>query len=247
MKLTDQDIELIERYLDQDLHDQELSVFENRLRDDAAFNRAVEEFKLIFQGIKAEAQSTLIQDMQAWDQTLGDVNTVSAPSKIRTLATKYWNYASAAVVLLAMVLRVNFGVMQHFVPAVDLLSYRSDDTSSMLTMQEGLALGYYTNEQYRKAIKVFEEIEPKNEVVWFYLGNCYLEKKKFKKALECFEQDILIDNPIYRHDAIWYSSLCYVALRQNKEAHRNLKIIEQSQGKNSERAKVLLSKRRFNE
>ncbi len=83
----------------------------------------------------------------------------------------------------------------------------------------------YDNEEYAKAVVLFEKINKveKNEYANFYNGICNMELGNFVKASELFAE-IKSPNP-YKNYAIYYNALCYVKMDKNREAIIALKKI----------------------
>ncbi len=79
------------------------------------------------------------------------------------------------------------------------------------TKKDELALNYLKSNQWTKAIKIYEQIEPKNADIHIAIANCYRYLKNYKMAAENYKKAISLDNT----NSDTYYSLALTYLDQN--------------------------------
>lgn len=84
-----------------------------------------------------------------------------------------------------------------------------------------LAMTYYQNKQFEKAILAFNHLlkqNPNNSAVLFYAGLSYIEVDKLDKAIASFQSIIKDNDNLYLEHAQWYLGLCYLKANMNDQA-----------------------------
>lgn len=81
-----------------------------------------------------------------------------------------------------------------------------------------LSKTYYYMEQYEVAISGFKELREKLPEAYYFLGDCYYQKREYKKAIECFEQ--ALDKDMTQDKGLIYNQLgnCYLAAEEYDSA-----------------------------
>ncbi len=245
MKLTEYDIELINDFYQGRMNQDEQDVFNQRRNQDAEFDTAVDEMILVLEGIRAEARKSLLDDMRKWDSNLE----FEQPTPIIRMSTRifnrYWNYASAAVVFLMLFLRLNLGLGSGYYVAWTSIVFRSTDSVFQQATVSEAGMAYYYDQKYQRALNTFKLQDDSNEHVQFMIGNCYFAQKRYRKALKHLSNTAIQQHPILQDDALWYSSLCQLALGKTQDAYHTLVRLRDSSIKHSKEAIHLLEKRRF--
>ncbi|MEO1260013.1 MAG: tetratricopeptide repeat protein [Bacteroidota bacterium] len=224
------DQQIIERYFENDLNQEELTAFEKRLSEDAAFARAFEEEKELMEGIEAFGNDQLrIQlDMIHAEET-GMVDTskeVEPPKifdpfevpkedgKVVNMVRRRW-WLAAAVIGIGVVARWLFSTRKpnpqqlyamFAVHNFDLTEM--GDNEELLTQAEALL----KNGKYAEALPLLDaylETNPDQPKVRLNRGAALLENGQYTDALSVF-QDIASDTPILANDAHWYTALTFL-------------------------------------
>lgn len=247
MKFNNKDIDLIEAYLDGSLDSQEIKTVEDRISIDPDFKELLTDMRHLIKGIKAEGRKSLRQDLKELDQSLPDIHSLVKERKYKSRTIwRYWNYAAAAVLLLGLFLWSKPGIPGEFLkPYSSGDTFRSANISKANAYHSEPGFSSYFAEDYKAAVNEFESIQAKNDTVWFYLGNTYFAQRKYKKALNCFEDKSLAANTVFVDDAKWYAALCLVSGRQYDKASTYLEYLAEENTIYSSKAEKLLEKRRF--
>ena len=74
-----------------------------------------------------------------------------------------------------------------------------------------LSKTYYYMEQYEVAISGFKELREELPEAYYFLGDCYYQKREYDKAIECFEQ--ALDKDMTQDTGLIYNQIgnCYLA------------------------------------
>ncbi len=104
------------------------------------------------------------------------------------------------------------------------------------------ALKAYNNADYTRAFQLFNSI-PEDGVsnkYYLYKGITAMELGKFPLAIELFSK---LDNDVYlKHESMWFKSLCYLGMEDEKATHRALNEIIHTDGYYTSMARSLLKK-----
>ncbi len=83
-----------------------------------------------------------------------------------------------------------------------------------------LALSYMSNKEYTKAIKIYNQIQPKSASVYESISNCYKAQKNYKAAIDALKQAVKLD-PV-NSDLYYGIALLYLDLNSKKTAESYL-------------------------
>jgi len=240
----EQDIELIELYINNKLDRSERERIDNRLKTENDFLELFKDMEILLQGVKTATRRELVSELKAIEESLPDAQT-------RTLfsAKTYWWIGAAAsvtLIVLAFVLWNRFAsstneklFTEYFEPYPNVLqsSVRGVSDESQLS----LALQFYEEKEYSTAIEKLEAIEGKDFGVFFYLGSSYLALKDTERAILNFEKNLQSDNKL-NTQAEWYLALCYLIDDNMNMCIPVLKSIASKENPYSTRANELLTK-----
>ncbi len=84
-----------------------------------------------------------------------------------------------------------------------------------------LALSYMSNKEYDKAIKIYNQIQPKNASVYESISNCYKAQKNYKAAIVALQSAVKLDS--VNSDLYYGIALLYLDLNSKKTAESYLK------------------------
>jgi hypothetical protein len=243
------DIELIEQYLDGLLAGKDLEEFKERRKSDPEFNRQVEEMSLVINGIRESARNSLMEELKELEASLPEVvidtnrkgtdNVIELGSyKIRKL---YWR-ATQYVALAASLAGIFFGLARPYYQFaqnpdqyrryqtppenLELASFRGE-ASKTITYDE--AEKAFKQEKFGKTISLLKDVDEKSEAEWMMLGNSYFQKKRFRKAAECFDLNHFKEGSELLDDAKFSLALSYIALAKDDKARSLLGQIAISQ------------------
>lgn len=103
--------------------------------------------------------------------------------------------------------------------------------------KDSLALSYMSNKEYLKAIKIYNQIQPKNAATYESLANCYKSLKNYKAAVNNLSEAIKLD-PV-NSDLYYSTALLYLDLNSKKTAESYLEKAIGLDNKNLKARKLL--------
>lgn len=229
--ISDEEIELIEKYQRGELKDGALSAFEERVVLDEAFAHEVNAYSTIMAGVKLKGEEDFTETIKRWEQEEKN-EVVDKPSiPLRRL----WS-AAAAVLILVLPLSLWFYTSsQHsnerhfdayFQPYEDIVTSRSAAPKDDAKFREGMA--YYNNSDYVNAVRAFEVFlvsQPEHAAAIFYLGVANLASDNPKKAELQFLKLQQQPEGVFTEMADWYLALAYVEENKVAQADAVLKNI----------------------
>lgn len=228
MRVEEEDIELIERYLNSELSPEELDAFKQRLEVDSAFAEKVDDYKAIITGVRHLGHKKFTEELAAWEHEIKNEETAVQTIDLRARRWKKYLAVAAAVVLLILSL-LYFMVPRapvntedlftaYFVPYDDVVSVR-DGRENDETL--GYALQNYGDGKYKEAIPYFQSYlstDSQNHDAMFYLGTSALAEKNTAVAVPPL-RELVAQRSIYAEQAAWYLALAAL-LENNKESAR---------------------------
>ena len=88
------------------------------------------------------------------------------------------------------------------------------------TKKDQLALHYLKNSQWAKAIKIYEQIEPKTSQIYVTMAGCYKNLKNYQKSVECYKKALSLDDK--QSDTYYSLALVYLEQKSPKLAQTML-------------------------
>jgi tetratricopeptide (TPR) repeat protein len=235
------DIELIERYFDNELSDQETAHLKIRLTSDLELKKLFEREKLLINTIRFNAAKNNLTYLKQVERSIGGGKS----------ATRYLYYLAAAACAGLLVLAGIYLPMPNQHPAHLYADYfaphpnifeptlRGGNTNSI--REE--AFHAYEQADYQKAAELFTKVlqEKSESQILLLLGNSNLMLGKTEEAKKNFTE------LISRHDdldlqAKWFLSLCYLKNGEVDQARKLLKELGDTDISYAEKAKELLKK-----
>ena len=262
---NDNYIELMERYLNNTLDQEEVAEFHKRLESDPGFRKLFEEMDLLIDGIKYSASKTTLEEkLKKLDEMrieegrqAEDTDKDSIESTRTPVIFVFWQQlgryrmaiaASLALFIAASVLLITINrqplserlYAEYFDPGRVPSTDRSTDASVNLTYDD--AINAYRNEKYELAAGYFSQLlekNPDNDEMQKFLGICQLELNKLDEAEINFKT--LIDKKAGSEiENKWYLSLCFVRGERFEEAKNILEeIASQGVSRSEDAAKLL--------
>lgn len=244
MKEPLQHIELIERYCDNELTQEELDQFRSQLKEDHELQKLFDQEKLLISTVRFQAAQKDLKFLEEVEQSLRENKTIDF--------RKHWYYyaAAACVALLAIVLVWNRWEKEnpdtlfasHFEPYPNVFepSLRTAGNADLRSQ----AFAAYEQGNYEHAADAFRELLQNNNDnagMILLLGNSNLMLGKTKEATENFRSLLLRHNEL-QVEAKWYLSLSYLKSAEISEAQRLLTEIAATKTAYSDNATELLKK-----
>ena len=194
-------------------------------------NSDVEDFRTRVEEIQLEARPNMIQRR-----------------KILFRRISVWTAASVLVVMTSIFTLSRFGIGETDYANLYLqyYSHRPADVERNVSPGQSdpfiQALQAYNRQDYREALRLFNIIaeDSVNNRYYLYKGLAAMELGDYPLALQQF--GILDRDVSLRHEGMWYSCLCYLAMKDEKKLRSALKAIVESDGFYKDRAASLLRK-----
>ena len=225
-------IELIEKYIEKRITDEELKEFEKLFSEDRSFQDLYKTMTAHIAGIKNSARKGLLNDLKKLDDQLPEVP-LKGPLQRKGISRWIgWSLAAACVAGIIWVIstfapdnnkRFDNIYVTYYKPYRNVVvSYnRSGDIAGSLKEE---AFSSYAQGDYAKAIEKFQEINnsDKDAVIHFYLANAYMAAGKMSKAQENFRL-VLTNDSIFMDQTKWFLALTYLKCNKPNKASELLK------------------------
>jgi len=267
MNKEQQNIDLIEGYLNQTLNEEEIRLFHEKRIMDEDFETLFQDMEWMIEGIKRSASKSSLEDkLQRVQQSMDNSDeedeeeseTVAAPSKglRRLYPFKKYSYAvaaSLALMVLAAIALLNINRLPTNNEKLFAQNFQPFDNSSPTTRggdsangDELLrnALSYYNGEQYEQAYELFHNYNTQNPDQPLYLmyeGNALMKLGRFDAAVQQFERILDLDTGLNVY-ANWYVGLCLVKQGDLESAREYLEVVANSKSSESIKAQKILDK-----
>jgi len=240
--------ELLEKYVNRQLNEQEREQVKTLLKDDADFRKEFIREKAMAATIRAREKSKLRKELKGYLKDIKpteESTQTKAPEaphqpKIINLRTRRLITAVAASLTLLL---VSYFAFMNQGPNLDQLyadNYRvykvginsTRDTNE--TLQHPAAQAYI-EENYDQAIAQFQQLlNPTDsnvkapfskDAIQLYLGNAYLNTAQFALAIAAFQQVASNTQSALSEDASWYLALTHLKAGNTEEARELLDMI----------------------
>lgn len=238
-----ENLEIVDRYLEGSLSEQERTAFEERLLHDQILQQQVTDMKLMRAGIKQASRNAALQKLKVLEETLPAVNQ-------NRLNIWYNTWLQAAAVLLIGLLVYIFWPVSvdeqelfatHFevYPNIIMPTVRGEVINDSTI--KALAFSAYDQKKYEEAAALFSSIDQKDATVLFYLGNCYLASNQAERALPLFEK-VLNEYEVFDEQAEWYIAVSYLKLEERERAKQALEKVVARNSAYKDKAQTILDK-----
>lgn len=223
----EKDIDLIERYHNGALGDDELQSFKDRLATDPSFAQKTEDFRDIFIGIKAQGEKNFVEEVRQWEQEI---------TNHKSFALN-WKIAAGIILLIAATVYIYYPKQNetdlftaYFTPYEDVISVRGEQAP----------MDAYNRKDYAAAVRELST-SPGDLNTKFYLGVSLIANGEAGKGVEALDE-VITGNGMLKEQAEWYRALGLIQLKKIDEARSALQSINQPGHDYQEKAGELLEK-----
>ena len=236
MNTQEEDIRLIERFLDQAMSEQEQKEFQERLKSDAKLTQMIAEMEFLVEGIRYTARQELLRDLQELDTAIEAEEARKQGASVRTLYGKVW-WAAAAVALL-VVAGLTFNLLQsteedhlamadrfieqHFPSDYEVVRSGGDVTGLEAPNK---AFSLYEAGDYAAAADLFLQLLENQESaeLLFYAANSLLKNEETDRAISLYQR-VESDYPTYQYscESSFLIAVAHVKQKNNSLAIRQL-------------------------
>ena len=230
------DRHILQKYLDNELSEKELSRFEQELNASPELLVDLDLYKEVDEAIA----DTEVLDFRAQLTDLREETRRSETGKRVFRFTRPWHYAaSAALALLVAIglatvlgrpLSNNDLFAKYMKPYELVLTNRSVDNDYVKLLM-GRAQEHFLKGEFEAAIDNFDEVLVLNSNKMeadFYMGVSYMEIDQHQEASKSFTRVIKQDDNLYIQKAEWFLAGCLLAMDETDQARRKLASIASS-------------------
>jgi len=239
MTLSENDINLIEKHLEEILTKEEKVIFAQKRAKSSLFDEEIELQKTMITSIRLDERKELRTALKK------EVKKIDLPAHAKKSGLQY--YSIAATISLLII------VGYLFLPSNDSLfeAYYSPFPENPITRSEsgntsnyGLAMHQYSIGDYQKALDTFLKMSDSSiqDEIALYKGNCFLNLDKPNEAIVSFQTAINSDNNQIVVHAQWFLALAFIMNDDKHKARELLHEIHQGESPYSDKASVLLKK-----
>ena len=213
------DIELIEKYLDQELSEVEQSEFESKLQTEKGFQEDFDQVKLLIEGIRySGSKSSIRSKIEHLEATLPDIE-LGAHNRFQMTRSQLLKYAATFTLILAsawlfreVLLKPDYEEIfaANFEPYLNTGSGIVRGAGEAMSPEQR-AYASYDSDSFAQAVQQFEALlsEKDDAAMRLYLGNALLAMGEVESAKQQF-RILLENNAGLIIQAKWYLSLCYL-------------------------------------
>jgi tetratricopeptide (TPR) repeat protein len=224
--ITQEELENIERYINNTMTFDERTAFDERLQNDPDFKNQVEDIKTMLLGIETQA---LKEKMEEFHKEIPKTKTQEKePSKVRFL--DFRKLVAAAAIIIAL------GSFWYFnKPSNERLysKYFTPDPGLPTTMGTNDDFAFYDamvnykQTDYKTAISKWEVLQlksPENDTLNYFLGVANLAEGHTDLAIPYLENTTLQTESVFIEDAYYYLGLAYLKSNKKEEAIKALQL-----------------------
>jgi tetratricopeptide (TPR) repeat protein len=243
--MEEQDIALIDQYLNGELAENEDIAFRQRLADDKDFAQLFEDVRYLQKGLERAELEKAWKVIQETEVSIDD----TAPTRATTFRWKVWVPVAASATLIAVavwfLLLTNttpqklYAAYFEVYPNVEAPIYRDSSAQADSLTAKDMAFRRYADEDYDMAIELFESIQKPDEGTLFYLGMSYLAKGEAAKAAAIWEP-LSKEAEDYKTQVQWYLALAWLKLDEDEKAKKLFEILAESGTAYEERSRAIL-------
>lgn len=234
--------EQIEKYLMDEMSEQERSIFESEIQKNDALKQEVQIHQELANAVSDpeihQLRETLKKVDSNWKmETVAETGTKTSkideiPSKNKVRNLNFRRFTAIAASLLLFVLLRQFIPMMNAPNSTQLFSENYEPYRMVLTERSNIelqndndlkineAVNLYQSKQYPKAALAFEELHsnnPSNEAFQLYAAISNISSQQSEKAIQQLEKLIKNAGPLYIQQTRWYLAMAYLqADRQEK-------------------------------
>jgi len=230
------DRHILQKYLDNELSEKELSRFEQELNASPELLVDLDLYKEVDEAIA----DTEVLDFRAQLTDLREDSRRSETGKRVFRFTRPWHYAASAALALLVAIGLatvlgrplsNSDLFAKYMKPYELvLTNRSvDNEVTQLLMNK--AQEHFLNREFETAIDYFDEVlvnNPNKMEADFYMGMSNMEIEQFLEASKSFNNVIKHDDNLYIQKAEWFLAGCLLAMEETDQARRKLASIASS-------------------
>ncbi len=216
-------LEMVERYLNNTMPEHEHNAFENRMATEPSFKTIVEDIKTLLFGIEKQALKEKLEDFH---KAIPNISPEKKVTKVRYL---YFKLTAAAVLVVAI---GSFWFSTQNNSSQKLYTkYFSPDPGLATTMSQNSNYNFYNamvdykQGNYKSAIVKWKQQlinKPSNDSLNYFIGVAYLANNEENEAIPFLENVTKNINSTFNRDAFYYLGMTYLKNNKVELAKKNL-------------------------
>lgn len=242
-------IEEIEGYINSELTEHEMDLFEAQLSDNKELNKEIE----LVKNINKALQENDIMQLRYKLRNIAE-NNIRENHSERSFTLKFRprrisiSIAAASLIMLMGITGLlsrysaEDNIYQKFYAKYETTGIpRSSNTMNNQTL--AIALQKFNNKDYESALNLLQEVISKdqnNTVGHFYSGVSFQEIGKYKDAIDEYEVVVTDKDNLFIEQAEWYIGLCYIQTKEDKKAIKQFNKIANNHGFYQQKATAIL-------
>lgn len=248
--MTEEDLLLIEKYLDDSLTEEQSVLFESKRRSSEEFSSEVKFQKKLLAHTEAHIRSELKKQM------LADYRSIDQPGRVKLIQPINWKFylsAAAIIILIGVFSIFRFSDSEHsavfeayYQPYDGLVVTRTNDelnsNAGLLDYQRG---NYPAALDYLLATSEIKDVSPGQRNL--LIANCYLMLNQPAESLQFLESTAPDEKPIVIANVNWYRAMSYLKMDQLEEAEKILKVLASGNSAYANKASAILKEELFNQ
>jgi tetratricopeptide (TPR) repeat protein len=234
----------MERYIENDLNPEAVTVLEQRLTEDVEARKGLR-LSLHIEEVLAD------QDMHNMKNTLEKMHEKYQQEKYNARKKLYRIAASFTLLILASSLFIIRNTSQlnqkiikeHYKAYPSVVHYR--DNKPVLKGDFSLAMDYYQAGKYENALVLFNRVAvapPYSFMKNFYSAICYFELSRTSEAISELEKNLSKKNHYFYQQSLWFLSLFYIDMKDYEKALPYLQELNQTKGTYQSKAEEILTR-----
>ena len=240
--IVPEELERIERFLTNEMQEDEAKAFERELKENVHLQEKMEEIKLLLLGI---SESSLEEKLKTFHTEIEP----ATGSKKNTRAIPLFRTLLIAASLLVVVLSLWWFLQKESNNEKLYSKYYTPDPGLATVMSSSSnynfdkAMVEYKNGEYDKAIATWKSLlkeKPGNDTLIYFIGAAYEAKKDYAHAIENLEQITNNTESVFYKDACWYLGLSYL---KKGETNQAIEYLRKSDHPNSEAILKIINKK----
>lgn len=254
MDQLEKDIAILERYIENDISDQEKKEVKARLSTEVEFRSLLIQLKELILGIKYTGRQEILAHLEQIEANLppiilDDNQVAMVPDTTPSVSRKWWVGIAASVLIIFTVgvlylsngsksmdelYADNFG---HYPNLVETITRGELDIES----QRKMAFMAYENQDYEQAALLLSTLpdEEKDSSILLYMGISYMFIDKDTEAIQSLEAGLQSGGE-YQDQIKWYLGLSYLKVENKEKAIALFEEISASEYSKKEEAKAIL-------
>ena len=213
--LSVKDIELIHKYLSDELSEAELGMFNDKLKEESF------RIELMEQGRNLDSLKDYINE--GFKDELKQTENITNSGHLQKMAPYKWLFLLLSLLVISFLAYFSFASKEdpvyladkYFTPYPPETNVRGVENTTTFSQ----AMKDYANEDFKKAITGFSSINPKNENLEIYLACSYLKTNNFEAAFQTLNKiQVQPDDSEIIQNIEWFKVISLLGLDKKEEA-----------------------------